>query len=335
MSENDKLGMFPVQENQKHDLTKKDEQALHKLSLFMEEFFLDKPNNTAKAYRSDLKKFYQYTSENFKIPNLKEGLSSFASIERLHVVKYKAFLQSSGGMKGKAAAPLTIIRKLAAIKVWYDFLIEKGITSDNPANSVKRPRAVVEMETEELSDKEVSELFNIVDEYASRASSLHKAVITTLFTTGIRAAELRMMKLKDLKSRSGIYFFEYIGKGEKKHKVALHSTTVFYIGEYLNWMKEEGREVMPDDYIFQPTQNRTTGKPSHQLSESAVRYIVKHYASLVTVISSLLEAGEDLYRVSLAVQHSDPRTTKKYDKRGKKLKDSPLLNIKFYNDSDD
>ena len=139
-----------------------------------------------------------------------------------------------------------------------------------------------------------------------------------------------------------------MGKGGKKHKVALHPTTAFYISEYLEWMKEQNREVMPDDYIFQPSQNRATGKLNKQLSESAVRYIIKHYSSLVntekritphssraTVISSLLEAGEDLYRVSLAVQHSDPRTTKKYDKRGKRLKDSPLLNIKFYNDSDD
>lgn len=320
-------------------------QTMTQMTRLLEEFFLDMPRNTAKAYHSDLRGFYNFTVTSFGVPRLELGLKSLAKIERFHVVKYKAQLAKEGGLGGKPAAPLTIIRKLAAIKVWYDFLIEKDLAAINPAHSVRRPRAQVQQETEALSDQEVAKLFRAIDKSDSKASPLHKAVVAVMFSTGIRSIELRNLRFKNYKEREGISYLEYTGKGGKKNKVALHPLAVKQLSAYIAWMQQINRPFKPESYLFQPTLNRTTGNISKALSSSGLRYIVDHYIALLglnkritphssraTVISSLLESGEDLYRVSLAVDHADPRTTKKYDKRGKKLKDSPFLKLNYFNE---
>lgn len=313
-------------------------------SELMYEFFADRPKNTAKAYRTDLKKFFEWTIENFAIPVLSISGIAFCQIRRAHVVKYKNFLNTVGGKKGNPATALTIIRKLAAIKSWYNFLLEKDLATVNPAASVRRPKAIVSNETQDFSDREVKELFKIVDEYNSKAHPLHKAIVCTLFTTALRQGELCSLKRSDLKEEEGIFYLEFIAKGEKKQKTALHPSTAFHVKSYLEWMRLEGREHTPTDPLFQPTVNRSN--PSHltkPLSAMGIRYIIQKYAEMInnekvitphsaraTVIGSLLQVGKPIYEVSRAVGHSSVETTRKYDKRGRRVKDSPFLSVKFY-----
>ncbi len=47
------------------------------------------------------------------------------------------------------------------------------------------------------------------------AEPLHKAIILLLFTTGMRQAELRNLKLSNFKMQEGIRFLVYIGEGAK------------------------------------------------------------------------------------------------------------------------
>ena len=309
------------------------------------EFFMDRPYLTARSYRIDLRKFFEFTTENFNVPSASDLGIHFEKVKRVHVVKFKNYLQKCGGRSNKPAAPGTIIRKLAAIKVFYDFLITKEKVETNPASAVLRPRAVVLHETQDLTDDETRALFAKIQSYGSSALPLHLAVITTLFTTGIRQSELRGLKRKDLKTEDGIYFVEFIGKRQNKCKVALHPTTSHNILKYLEWMNERGRGHSKDDPLFQPTTYRAKKNAvKKHLSASGVRYIVEHYSKMIvpdkritphsaraTLIGSLLDSGEDIYNVSQAVNHSSTQTTEKYNKRKKKIKNSPLLNLKFYN----
>lgn len=308
----------------------------------MYEFFMNLNKKTADTYRIDLKQFFEFITLHFRVPAVDCDGIRFGEVKRIHVIKWRNFLQSDKYNNGKPAASQTVIKKLSAIKTFWLFLMDKDLVRIDITSGVKRPKQVSVKETHALEDHEVSELFDLVDKLNSKAYQLHKALITILFTTGIREYSLRHLKLKDLKEDVGFQYFEFIGKKEKKHKVPLLPETGFYLKQYLEWMKQEGREVLPDDYIFQATKGKLlgTGAP---ISKEGLRWIVKKYCSRIsgkyiggahvaraTIISSLLEQGMDIYRVSQMVEHSSTNTTRGYDKRTKKLKDSPIFDLNFF-----
>jgi integrase len=183
-------------------------------------------------------------------------------------------------------------------------------------------------------------LFEIVME---QASPLHKALTLLLFSSGIRNAEARNIKLKDFQTNEGLRVLRYIGKGQKVNEITIHPATAHHIDEYISWMEKKGRKIGPDDFLFQPTKNSHSGKLQKKLSHTALGYVIKKWARKVnpnkritphsarsTFITSLLENGEDLYTVAQCVNHSDPRTTARYDRRARNFKRSPVLSLNFF-----
>jgi len=191
-----------------------------------------------------------------------------------------------------------------------------------------------------FSDREMKTFFDIVIE---KAPPLHKAVILLLFTTGMRQAELRNLKLSNFETREGIRFLYYMGKGQKMNQIPIHPTTAYYVDEYIAWMEKIGRKIGEGDFLFQPTKNSHSGKTKKKLSHTALGYIVGKWAKLVnkekritphsaraTFISSLIENGEDIYYISQLVNHSDVRTTQRYNKRKRTHRKNPIFNLNFF-----
>ena len=303
---------------------------------------------TAKTYLSNLRMFFDWTQKHFEVPLVNRKGVDFGSVSRKMIVAYKKYLQSTGGKNNQPAAPLTVIKKLSAIKSFYDYLLEKDEVNINPAASVRRPRAQVMKETHDLEDYQVMDLFKVVDRYKSKAIHLHKAILLTLFSTGIRQGALRKLKRKNYKFKEGIYYLHYIDKGGKMHTSPLHSEAAKYINEYLEWMKAVGREHEPEDPLFQPTRNNSDkGNLKKELNASGISYIIDHYAKMIskdrhitphsaraTLIGSLLAAGKELYAVSKDINHKDPGTTARYSKKKRSLEESTFFEANFYTKED-
>ncbi len=304
------------------------------------EFIRERTPTTAASYRDDLKAFFEFTQKYFSIPRIIDGRAHFEDIKRVHLVKYKNFLETEPCQRGRLYAPNSVNRKLSSISSFYQFLVRREIIDKNPVALIIRPKRLVVRETEAFTDREMKHLFEIVME---QASPLHKACILTMFTTGCRNAEIRNIKLKDFQTHEGIRVLRYIGKGQKMSQIPVHPATAHYLDQYLAWMESRGRKVEPEDYVFQPTKNSHSGKLQKKLSHTALGYIVKKWArkvnnkkritphsSRATFISSLLENGTDIYTVAQTVSHSDVRTTQRYDKRARKFNRSPVFNLNFF-----
>ena len=304
------------------------------------EFLKDRTPLTERSYKIDLQHFFKFTTEAFGVPRFEDRGYFFRDIRRVHVVKYKKYLETNNSKKGEPFAPNTISRKISAISSFFQFLLRREIIDKNPAEFCTRPRREVLHETQALTDREMKRFLDIV---IAEASTLHKAIILVLFTTGMRQAELRSLRLKDMIVLEGIRFFTYMGKGSKMNRVPLHPTTVYYLDEYLDWMESQNRGVGHNDFIFQPTRNSFNGVFKKQLSHTAVGYIVGKWSKRVTVekritphsaratfISSLIDNGEDIYYVSQLVNHADVRTTQKYNKRARNHRRNPIFNLNFF-----
>jgi site-specific recombinase XerD len=263
----------------------------------------------------------------------------FEDIQRIHVVKYKSYLDQKKSRNKNGYAPNTINRKISSVSSFFMFLLRRDVIEKNPAEFCVRPKRINVRDTQAFDEMEMRQLFALV---IRKANPMHRAVILLLFTTGMRNAEVRNVKLNDFESRDGMKVLRYIGKGQKLSRVAIHPATGFYLGKYLEWMQEQGRPIGPEDYLFQQSK-LVSGKTNRVLSHTALGYVVKKWARKVnnskritphsgraTFISALLQGGEDIYSVAQAVNHSDVRTTARYDKRKQSFTNSPVFNLKFF-----
>jgi len=303
------------------------------------EFIRGRPKTTGRSYKRDLEDFFAFTNKHFGIPRV-EGLTvHFSDVRRVHVVKYHNYLEETLTKLGKPLAPNSINRKISSVSSFYQFLLQRDVVDKNPVEFCKRPKRINVRDTEAFNDAEMKEFFRIV---TRKAPPLHKAALLLLFTTGMRNHELRNVKLADFENREGIKILRYIGKGQKVNHVPIHPVAGYHLGQYLDYMTSKGRSIGPNDYLFQASKC-SEGRPGQALSHTALGYIVKKWARKVniskritphsaraTFISSLLENGEDIYSVAKAVNHSDVRTTARYDKRKQNFNKSPVFGLKFF-----
>ena len=286
--------------------------------------------HTRKSYRIDLLQFFEFLKDNFPM------VTGYQNIERVHIVAFRNWLTDND------MAPKSINRKLAAASSFFDFIVEKGIIEFNPCTSIKRPRQEVKTPTNDLKDDQIENLLKLVDEL-NGPGLLHKAVIYTLFTTGIRKAELINLRLKNLQEKDEHHIIQVRAKGGKELTKVLHPKCYEIIMEYLNYLKKSGEELHPEDWIFRqsknPLEQSNIIKP---LNPKSVDYILKSWckkagiferisphSARASYIGSALENGIDLYKISKDVGHSSVKTTEEYNKRRQKLSESPVFGLGF------
>ena len=304
------------------------------------EFLKDRSPLTEQAYQRDLKAFFEFTAMHFGLPRADQGKLLFGEIRRVHVVKFKKYLDEHMSNRKKAYAPNTINRKISAVSSFFQFLLQREIIEKNPAEFCTRPNRIVLEETQAFSDREMKSFFDLV---IQEAAPLHKAVILLLFTTGMRQAELRNLKASNFKMQEGIRFLTYLGKGQKINQIPVHPTAAFYVDEYILAMEVTGRKIEEGDFLFQPSKNSHGGKLKKKLSHTALGYIVGKWAKQIskekritphsaraTFISSLIENGEDIFYISQLVNHADVRTTQRYNKRKRTHRKNPIFNLNFF-----
>ena len=286
--------------------------------------------NTRKAYAKDLKKYLYFLHTFF--PGLDE-----LRAEHAHVVAYKNYLLKEKGERAGQLSHRTINRCLAAVWSFYQYLFDQGLVPDNPARLIKRFKIPHEGKTMDLTDEQVLAMLHAVDR-ATPAGLLHYAILTVLFTTGMRHHELTHMRLGNLTYENKFLVFKYKAKGDKEMIVPVNPKAEAAMGEYLAWCKDHGYSLKESDYIFRPTKNpRGHGLNSlnKALDTKALSYIIKKYAKKIgipgkitphsaraTVIGHLLEKGISIDRVADFVGHKNIATTKSYNRRATKLENN-------------
>ncbi len=147
-----------------------------------------KSKNTIEAYKRDILSFQTFLSEN--------GDENLLNAGNGDVVSYLLSLKD----EGKSAA--TSNRRIAALRAFYDFLIDSKILSKNPTDNVKSPK-VKRTTLEYLTIAEVEKLLSIPD--ATHKGLRDKAILELLYATGIRVTELISADLSDVNLKMGFF----------------------------------------------------------------------------------------------------------------------------------
>lgn len=268
------------------------------------------PAKTAEAYRLDLAGWARWCAG--------LGVHPLAA-ERHHVdlwVRHMTSVPSS--RTGRVAAPATVARKLSALSGFYSYGVhEAGVLEHSPVASVRRPRVSDESAAVGLTADELRVLLAAAAEHSPRSLAL----VTLLTFCGLRISEALNAEVRDYGHDHGHRTLRVVRKGGKAARVALAPVVVRALDDYLAGRTAgrllEGRDGGPYAYRAAARQIvrlcRRAGLPAGVTPHS-----LRH-----SYATESLRLGAALQDVQDALGHSDPRTTRRYDRARGNLDRSP------------
>ena len=254
--------------------------------------------NTIQSYRRDLEKLQYFLREKYSIEKACEkDIAEF--------IKYLGKLNLSSR---------SIARCLSAIKSFYKFLILEGVIKVNPTSNFSSPKIWLSL-PRYLSFEEVEKLLSLPDE-SSEIGLRDKAILETMYATGLRVSELITLKLENLNLEHG--YLKCAGKGGKERIVPLGEIANQKIKSYLKFSRDKLLKGEKSEFLFVNYRGK-------KLTRQGLWKIIKSYATKIGLRSKitphilrhsfathLLEKGADLRSVQLMLGHSQITTTQIY-----------------------
>ncbi|MBU2489502.1 MAG: tyrosine-type recombinase/integrase, partial [Proteobacteria bacterium] len=239
-------------------------------------------------------------------PELAGG--SLARADRLAIRAYLGFLHKKGDSRASMA------RKLSALRSFYRFLEKMGAIDRNPAKAVATPKK----EKKAVSWLTVDEAFDLLD--ASTGTPVldlrDRAILETLYSTGVRVAELAGTNLYDLDYRAGT--LRVTGKGNKQRIVPIGQKAREAIREYRAALEEDGPEGRDPGAVFLNHRGgRLTVRSIARVVDKAVLRAglgrpVSPHGFRHSFATHLLDGGADLRSVQELLGHVSLSTTGVY-----------------------
>lgn len=258
-------------------------------------------NNTIAAYRRDLAKYVSCLRNS--------GINSLSQSTRKDISDFMFRLKDNG------LNASSIARNLAAIKVFYRFLVRERILKADPSGLLDSPRLWKRI-PDALSFQEVEDLLK-GPSLRQTQGIRDRAILEVMYATGMRVSEAVNLKVTDVNLDAG--FARCIGKGSKERIVPLGKQAIKALRRYL----EEARPK-----LLKKSQAETIlflSRLGKRVSRQSFWKIIKAYARKARIkknirphtlrhsfATHLLEGGADLRSVQEMLGHADISTTQIY-----------------------
>ena len=261
--------------------------------------------HTIKNYMMDLSEFSKFLSGSGPAGE-RAACPGSAEVDYLTVRKFLAYLRARNLSKRSVA------RKLSSLKSFYRFLTRDGYIKTNPVASVLTPKLDKKLPVF-LDEKSVIKLIT-APEGNSLKEKRDRAVLETLYSSGIRVSELVGIDIEDADFISGV--IKVLGKGRKERLAPIGEKAVSAIRKYI-----EGR----DDKGWGSKKALFLNKSGERITDRSIRRIVDKYIKVLSTregisphtlrhsfATHLLNAGADLRSVQELLGHKNLSTTQIY-----------------------
>ncbi len=222
----------------------------------------------------------------------------------------------------KTYEPNSITRILAAIKKYYDYLIEIGIRKDNPARSIKlqdtKPNPIQLQDL--FAEKELQNLLKPRKERYPILQKRNQIIMSLLVYQGLKVGEIIQLKMTDINLEKAQ--IQITGTSQTNNRIlALKAEQILLFYTYLeNRNHLEGKEVPPlegfrEAFLLNKLNSPITGDDINYLISTYQKEFTKKLTSITirqSVITNLLSKGNDLRIVQEFAGHKQLDTTEKY-----------------------
>lgn len=155
-------------------------------------------------------------------------------IVRADAESIRAFL---GHLAEKAYSPATTARKIATLRSFYKWSTQRGLTATNPMTLIRTPRQSKRL-PKAITIEQVERLLSAPPD-TDLLGRRDRAMLETLYSTGIRVSELVGLNMEDLDLSNEA--LDIRGKGKKERLVPLTRHALAAIGRYLEMLTADDR----------------------------------------------------------------------------------------------
>lgn len=257
--------------------------------------------HTLSAYRNDLANLAFWLNQND---------SHLADAAQSEVQAFLAYRYEQGS-KNRSAA-----RLLSSMRRFYGWLLRERRIQADPVALIEAPKPEQPL-PKTLTEQQVDDLLNAPD-LQSDLGLRDKAMLETLYATGLRVSELVGLEFSQVSLDPGVV--RVTGKGGKERMVPLGEESIECIQRYVKGARANLMiNHLPCNALFVTRRGKA-------MSRQAFWYLLKRYAAVVDIAfaalsphtlrhafaTHLLNHGADLRVVQMLLGHSDISTTQIY-----------------------
>ena len=257
--------------------------------------------NTVESYRRDIVQLDSWLKK-----------SSRAAIDQVDAEDLQAFLAHR--FEDRHASPRSTARLTSAMKRFYQFLILENLVAEDPSLRLESPKLTRGL-PKSLSEHHVDALLAAPD--ANTALGLRdKAMLETLYASGLRVTELVTLKVAQLSLEMGVV--RVMGKGSKERLVPLGESAADVIQQYRKTARIELLGGQKSDDLFVTGRGRAMTRQMfwHLIKRHAltagIRAPISPHTLRHAFATHLINHGADLRVVQLLLGHADITTTQIY-----------------------
>jgi len=201
------------------------------------------------------------------------------------------------------------------LRSFFHFLVKRGVTEENPAESILTPK----QEKTIPSYLPVDEMFRLLDSIPTDGvlELRNRAIFETLYSCGIRVSELVGLNTLDVDSRQAL--IRVLGKGGHERIVPIGKNALAAIKTYRQVLQRESgiSEGISGPLFLNKNKGRLTARSVARILDQLVTACglltpVSPHTLRHTFATHMLDAGADLRAVQELLGHKSLSTTQKY-----------------------
>ncbi|MFT4185719.1 MAG: tyrosine recombinase XerC [Micrococcaceae bacterium] len=259
--------------------------------------------NTVKAYLADINSFMTFFCA--------KGGENLSDVDISALRMYLAELTQAGMAKS------TIGRKIASLKVFFQWAVQQKIIATNPSQKLLTPKKTQKLPNV-LSQKNADELFSSFDDFETVHPFRDRAILELLYATGMRVQELVTLDLVNVDFKNKIV--KVVGKGNKER--------IIPFGEVASAAMQKWVTKERDEIVLKTKKEQNAlflGARGARINQRQVRDLVNKFFAMFpenkvsgphalrhSAATHLLEGGADLRSVQELLGHASLSTTQLY-----------------------
>ena len=288
------------------------------------------------AYIRDIRRYSPRTQDIYR--DVLEDFARFSDGKVVESLVPSMLRRYEADLMGRGMKPRTVHQHMSVLSSFCRFLMGQGVLDSNPARAVKRPKMEKRLpeyyETRSMDaylaatahwagedELEILRSYGpgtrdktAVELYRRR---LHRLVISILYDTGIRRAELIGLKVSSFNRDRQV--LRVLGKGDKMREIPVVPSLCHEICLYLNAVEsmrggappadapllttEKGRPLYPQ-YVDRTVKEELDG---YGITGRKSPHVLRH-----TVATALLDDGADLNSIKEMLGHASLAATQVY-----------------------
>ncbi|MBK7000501.1 MAG: site-specific tyrosine recombinase XerC [Rhodoferax sp.] len=242
------------------------------------------------------------------------GLRHPAEVTRPILQRYQRHLYLLRKKDGKPLTYASQVNRLTPVVAFFKWLTREGHILTNPAADLDLPKAPQRLPQHLLSVEQVSLVLNQPDT-TTPGGLRDRAILETLYSSGIRRSELAHLKITEVDTERGTLIVR-LGKGAKDRFVPLGERACAWVQRYL---LEVRPELLAGETLVLFLNDWSQPFEPHQLSALARRYMQAAgfkqgscHALRHACATHMLDGGADIRFIQAMLGHSELTTTQIY-----------------------